>query len=74
MPERADVAAVVLAAGSGTRLAATDGQNKVYIEVGGRPLLSWSIATLDAHPRIGSLVVVVRDGDQDQLRLLFDRL
>jgi 2-C-methyl-D-erythritol 4-phosphate cytidylyltransferase len=74
MPERADVAAVVLAAGSGTRLAAADGQNKVYIEVGGRPLLSWSIATLDAHPRIGSLVVVVRDGDQDQLRLLFDRL
>jgi 2-C-methyl-D-erythritol 4-phosphate cytidylyltransferase len=56
------IAAMVLAAGSGTRLG-TEG-NKVYLDVGGRPVLAWSLATLDAHPRIGRLVVVVRPGDE----------
>lgn len=64
------IAAVVLAGGSGTRLGATTNgtpTNKVYLEVGGRPLLAWSLATLDAHPRIERLVVVVRDQDRAHL-------
>jgi 2-C-methyl-D-erythritol 4-phosphate cytidylyltransferase len=64
------IAAVVLAGGSGTRLG-TDA-NKVYLEVGGRPLLAWSIATLDAHPRIARLVVVARAGDEPHLQQVLD--
>jgi 2-C-methyl-D-erythritol 4-phosphate cytidylyltransferase len=78
MPEPdAQIAAVLLAGGSGTRLGGgNDGasrENKVYLEVGGRPLLAWSLATLDAHPRIDRLVVVVRAGDEPQLQGLLDR-
>lgn len=67
-----EIAAVVLAGGSGTRLGAD--ANKVYLDVGGRPVLAWSLATLDAHPRIDRLVVVVREGDQEVLAELLARL
>ncbi|MDZ7677085.1 MAG: IspD/TarI family cytidylyltransferase [Acidimicrobiales bacterium] len=63
------VAAVLLAGGSGTRLSADaragrPRSNKVYLTVGGRPLLAWSLLTLDAHPDIVSIVVAVRAGDE----------
>lgn len=58
----ARVAAVVLAGGAGTRLGAS--QNKVYLDLVGRPMLSWSLATLDAHPEVGTVVVAVRPGDE----------
>lgn len=57
------VAAVVLAGGSGTRLGAD--RNKVYIELEGRPMLAWSLATLDACPAVSSLAVAVRAGDEE---------
>lgn len=59
------VAAVVLAGGSGTRLGAD--RNKVYLDVGGRPLLAWSLRTFDLHPAVDALVVVARPGDHDEL-------
>lgn len=69
MPEPApDVAAIVLAGGSGTRLGLADGRNKVHLSLGGRPLLAWSLRTLDRHPRIGPLVLVVRAGDEAETR------
>jgi 2-C-methyl-D-erythritol 4-phosphate cytidylyltransferase len=55
-------AVVLLAGGSGTRMDRTE--NKVYLEVGGRTLLAWSLATFQASPAIGSLVLVVREGDE----------
>lgn len=64
-PPDPTIAAVVLAGGSGTRFGAET--NKVYLAVGGRPLLEWSIATLDADPRVARLVVVVRDEDREHL-------
>ena len=60
---RGPVAAVVLAGGSGTRLGAD--QNKVYLDLGGRPMLAWSLLTLDQHPDIDRLVVAVRPGDEE---------
>ncbi len=53
---------MVLAGGSGTRLG-TD-QNKVYLDLGGRPMLAWSLLTLDAHPAVARVVVAVRPGDE----------
>jgi 2-C-methyl-D-erythritol 4-phosphate cytidylyltransferase len=58
----ARVAAVVLAGGSGTRLGSY--RNKVYLDLAGRPMLAWSLATLDAHPDVGSIIVAVRPGDE----------
>lgn len=69
------VAAVVLGGGSGTRLGLDPRQNKVYLELGGRSLLAWSIETLDAHPAIMAIVVAVRAGDEaafDEVRRSLD--
>ena len=45
------LAFVVPAAGQGTRLGA--GKNKMLIEVGGRPLLAWTLSSLAAAARFG---------------------
>ncbi len=56
------MAAVVLAGGSGTRMGADT--NKVYLPIGGRPVLEVAVAALVASQLVVHLVVVVRDGDQ----------
>ena len=55
-------AAVVLAGGSGSRLAAEG--NKVYLPLAGRPLLSWSLEAFARAPGIGRLVLVARPADR----------
>ncbi|MCE5248149.1 2-C-methyl-D-erythritol 4-phosphate cytidylyltransferase [bacterium] len=54
-------AAVVLAAGSGTRLGF--GYPKALVEVGGRPLVRRSLEALAAARGVGAAVVVVPPGD-----------
>ena len=49
------VAAIVVAAGSGTRLGAN--VPKAFVEVGGRTLLEHAVAHIAAHPQIGTVVV-----------------
>lgn len=46
--------AVVVAAGSSTRMGGTD---KLLADVGGRPLLAWTLAAFDAAPDIERIVV-----------------
>jgi len=46
---------VVAAAGSGQRLGA--GGPKAFVELGGRPLIEWSLAALDSARSIGSIVI-----------------
>jgi 2-C-methyl-D-erythritol 4-phosphate cytidylyltransferase len=46
--------AVIVAAGRGTRF----GRPKQLVELAGRPMLAWSIATFDAMPEIGELAIV----------------
>jgi 2-C-methyl-D-erythritol 4-phosphate cytidylyltransferase len=55
-------AVVLLAGGSGTRMERLE--NKVYLEVGGRTLLAWSLATFQRSPSIERIVLVVREGDE----------
>lgn len=55
-------AAVVLAGGSGTRVGA--GRNKVYLPLGGRSVLAWSIAVFTGMPDFGVVVLVVRAEDR----------
>ena len=47
--------AIVVAAGRSTRMAGTD---KLSVDVGGRPLLAWTLAALATAPQIGRMVVV----------------
>ena len=51
--DRADV--IVVGAGRSTRMGGTD---KLAAEIGGRPLLAWTLAALDAAPGVARIVVV----------------
>ncbi len=50
---RAD--AIVVAAGRSARMGGTD---KLAVEIGGRPLLAWTLAALAAAPQVARMVVV----------------
>ena len=54
---------VVPAAGRGTRFGAP--RPKQYLEVGGRPLIAWTLDALLAHPAVAGAMVVVSEGDPD---------
>jgi len=60
-PVRNAAAAIVLAGGSGTRIGAR--HNKVYLPLGGRTVLGWSLRAFATHPAIGTVVLVVRAED-----------
>jgi len=78
----AEVAAVVLAAGLGTRMKSA--RPKVLHELGGRPLLSWAVEAAQQAVEDGRVVVVIGDeaqapaqelvGAQAALALQADRL
>lgn len=55
--------AVVAAAGGGTRMGAD--RPKQYLQVRGRALIGYSLATLDAIPWIDGIVVVLAAGDAE---------
>jgi 2-C-methyl-D-erythritol 4-phosphate cytidylyltransferase len=50
------VGVIVVAAGSSQRM---DGVDKIYAPVLGRPLLAWSLDTLEADPSVDTVVVAV---------------
>ncbi|MBD5655835.1 MAG: 2-C-methyl-D-erythritol 4-phosphate cytidylyltransferase [Candidatus Eremiobacteraeota bacterium] len=50
-------AAIVVAAGRGRRF----GRPKQLIDVAGRPLIAWSIATFGAMPELGDLVIATEE-------------
>jgi 2-C-methyl-D-erythritol 4-phosphate cytidylyltransferase len=58
-------AVVVLAAGAGSRVGAP--VNKVLLPLRGRPVLAWSVAAVLAVPDVRRVVLVVRDGEQDDV-------
>ncbi|MBI3996592.1 MAG: 2-C-methyl-D-erythritol 4-phosphate cytidylyltransferase [Candidatus Omnitrophica bacterium] len=61
-----DVAAVVPAAGSGTRF--TGSPSKLFAPLHGRPLLAHTLAALQVSPDIRWIIVVVRAGEQARMR------
>jgi 2-C-methyl-D-erythritol 4-phosphate cytidylyltransferase len=58
-----NVCAVIVAAGQGTRLGLST--PKAFIELGGRPLFTYCLGVLAAHPSIGRVVIV---GPPERLR------
>jgi hypothetical protein len=64
-------AGIVLAAGSGTRVG--NSQNKVYLPLVGRRIVTWSLELFRKLPGIGRLVLVVRDEDRELAAEVLDR-
>ena len=54
-------AAIVVAAGEGRRMQA--GKNKVFLEVGGRSILEYSLALLESSRHVDDVVLVARGSD-----------
>jgi 2-C-methyl-D-erythritol 4-phosphate cytidylyltransferase len=67
MQERCD--AVIVAAGSGTRLGFA--QPKAFVPLAGRPLLAHSLETFLAHPAIGRIILAVPAALVDQTSSAF---
>ncbi len=61
-------AAVLAAAGESTRMGT--GRSKVLEDLGGRPVLRWSLETLSSCPWVGELAVVCRPADLPALEPL----
>lgn len=61
---------IVVAAGRGTRF----GGPKQFVEIGGLPMVGWSLRTFDAMPEIGELVVVTEEEWIEPMRLLLAQL
>ncbi len=55
-------AAILLAGGSATRLGS--GENKVYLQLGGIPMLAWSLQAFEDSALIDDIVLVVREADR----------
>jgi len=66
------VAAILLAGGSGTRLRhiGNHSENKLYLMVGGRPLLDWSLDRLGCSPLVDDIVLLIRAADAIQVSRL----
>jgi 2-C-methyl-D-erythritol 4-phosphate cytidylyltransferase len=58
--------AILLAGGSGTRLGV--GDNKAYLELGGHPLVSWSLVAFERCDLIDDVVLVTRPEDEARAR------
>ena len=64
--------AIVVAAGSGDRLAAD--RPKAFVRLGGRTMLAWSLAMLDDHDLVDGIVMVVPEEYEERASLLADDL
>ena len=60
------IVAVVVAAGSGTRLKSLT--PKPFVQLGDKPLFAHSLAVFDRHPRISAIVIVVHADHADYAR------
>ncbi len=60
------VAAVVLAAGAGTRMQRE--KNKVFLKINGVPILRWSLRLFDEAPSVDRVILVAARADLDACR------
>lgn len=65
------VAAVILAAGAGLRLGGH--LNKVFVEIGGRPMLEYPLLVLGSAPEVSRIAVVVNERDADRAEAVVTR-
>jgi 2-C-methyl-D-erythritol 4-phosphate cytidylyltransferase len=63
------LAVVVVAAGESRRL----GTDKLFVSVGGRPVLSWALRALEASPQVSLIVLVLAASNLERGRRLVAR-
>ncbi|MET4896005.1 bifunctional 2-C-methyl-D-erythritol 4-phosphate cytidylyltransferase/2-C-methyl-D-erythritol 2,4-cyclodiphosphate synthase [Sphingomonadaceae bacterium jetA1] len=68
MSQSRKIAALIVAAGGGTRMGS--GLPKQFRDLGGRPMLAWSHAALTGHPAIGTVLTMVAQEDLAHARSL----
>ena len=68
---RPGAVAVVLAAGSGTRMGAD--RNKAYLPLAGRRMLSWSLGSILEVPELVRTILVIRSDDRARAVKTLDR-
>ena len=56
------VSAILLAAGRGTRIGA--GENKIYLDIKGKPLLAYTLRAFSESPLIDEIILVVAAGEE----------
>lgn len=61
--QKKDVAAIIVAAGSGKRFGEVAGLRKQYRELGGVPLVVWSVKAFLSHPKVAECILVVPHED-----------
>jgi 2-C-methyl-D-erythritol 4-phosphate cytidylyltransferase / 2-C-methyl-D-erythritol 2,4-cyclodiphosphate synthase len=64
------VAAIVVAAGSGSR--AGEGLPKQFRPINGKPMLRHSVEALASHPAIDAIIIVIGEGQETEARLALD--
>ena len=64
--------AILLAGGKGAR--AGFSANKAYVPISGRPMITYSLRTLDRSPRVARLVLVIRPEDRRAAERVVDRV
>jgi len=65
------VSAIIVAAGSGTRLGSKE--PKAFVEVGGRPLLYYSLRTIREIAPVAEIIVTLPPGKENEARDTVDR-
>src|SRR5204863_7675754 len=65
LPSEPAASAVIAAAGSGERLGA--GGPKAFVELGGRPLVEWSLDAFARAESVGTVIVAVPAGSVDRV-------
>jgi 2-C-methyl-D-erythritol 4-phosphate cytidylyltransferase len=61
------IGGIIVAAGRSTRMGGSD---KLLLQVGDRPLIAYSLACFDAHPRIDNIVIVASEANAEALRAI----
>lgn len=67
------VAALIAAAGRGSRAAGEDGRPKQYSPIGGVPMITRSISAFAEHPRVEDILVVIHPDDATLYQAASDR-
>lgn len=69
-PGDASCSVVVAAAGASTRM---DGQNKLFVEIGGKPVLAHTLSALERCREIFEIIVVTRPEDLDEVAQICEK-
>src|SRR2546423_1594663 len=64
------IGTIIVAAGSSSRMA---GQDKLFADLAGRPVLAWTMAAFEATPEVDAIAIVVNPATAEVVRGLGER-